>query len=226
MPGFLNLAANHNSNCGYNSLMTQLLNIHPVDPQRRLISQAVEVLKAGGLIVYPTDSCYALGFRLEARQAMQSVQRIRNTGRNHNFTLICNELSEISAYAKLENWSYRILKAHIPGPYTFVLKATRDVPRRLQNPRRKTIGIRFPDHKVVSALLAAMDEPMMSSTLLLPGDELPLNDAYEIVERLGNEVDVVIDGGPCGVIPSTVVDLTGDYPLILRHGKGDTRNLE
>ncbi len=206
--------------------MTQLLNIHPVDPQPRLIKEAVDVVKEGGLIVYPTDSCYALGFRLDAHHAMQSVQRIRETDRGHNFTLVCCDLSEIAAYALLENWSYRLLKAHTPGPYTFILKATRDVPRRLQNPKRKTIGIRVPDNKIASALLAELGEPVMSSTLLLPGDELPMTDAYEIMERLGNAVDVVIDGGPCGVVPSTVVDLTSDFPLVLRQGKGDTQNFD
>ncbi len=206
--------------------MTQLLNIHPIDPQERLIKEAAAVVKKGGVIVYPTDSCYALGFRLDAHQAMQSVQRIRETDRNHNFTLVCRDLSEIAAYAQLENWSYRLLKAHTPGPYTFILKATRDVPRRLQNKKRKTIGIRVPDNKIAAALLEELGEPVMSSTLLLPGDELPMNDAYEILERLGNEVDVVIDGGPCGVVPSTVVDLTDDFPVVLRQGKGDTKNFD
>jgi len=206
--------------------MTQLLNIHPVDPQERLIKEAAEVVKKGGVIVYPTDSCYALGFRLDAHQAMQSVQRIRETDRDHNFTLVCRDLSEIAAYALLENWSYRLLKAHTPGPYTFILKATRDVPRRLQNKKRKTIGIRVPDNRIAAALLEELGEPVMSSTLLLPGDELPMNDAYEILERLGNEVDAVIDGGPCGVVPSTVVDLTSDYPVVLRQGKGDTHNFD
>jgi len=204
--------------------MSQLLSIHPVDPQQRLVKQAVTIIQADGLVVYPTDSCYAFGCRIGARQAIRMLQRIRQTGRNHNFTLVCCDLSEIASYARLENWSYRLLKAHTPGPYTFVLRATRDVPRKLQNPRRKTIGIRVPDHPVTAALLAGLGEPLISSTLRLPGDELPMVDPYEIMDRLRNEVELVIDGGSCGIEPTTVIDLTDDYPVVLREGKGEIQS--
>jgi len=205
---------------GYNRGMAQRFDIHPRDPQPRLIKQAVFMLRDGALGIYPTDSCYAFGCALGNSQSASKITRIRRTQKTHNFTLLCRDLSEIAIYAQIENWSYRVLKAHTPGPYTFVLKATRDVPRRLQNPKKKTIGIRVPDHPVSKALLSELGEPIMTSTLLLPDDELPLNDPDEIFGRLGDEVDFVIASGSCGVEPTTVVDLTGDYPMVLRHGKG------
>lgn len=181
-------------------------------------------MRGGGLVAYPTDSCYAFGWRLGDRHAAECLERIRETGKDHNFTLVCRDLSEIATYARVENWAYRLLKAHTPGPYTFILKATREVPRRLQNPRRQTIGIRVPAHAVPLALLSELGEPLMSSTLLLPGHELPLSDPDEIWAALSRRIDLLVDSGSCGVEPTTVVDMTGDFPVILRHGRGDATN--
>jgi len=206
--------------------MTQCFNVHPVNPQRRLIQQAVEILRRDGLIVYPTDSCYAFGWHLGDRDAAGRLQRIRQTGKEHNFTLVCRDLSEIATYARVENWCYRLLRAHTPGPYTFILKATREVPRRLQNPKRQTIGIRIPDHPVPLALLEALGEPMMSSTLLLPGHDVPLSDPEAIAHELAGRVDLLIDSGGCGIEPTTVVDVTGDFPMIVRRGLGDSAAFE
>jgi tRNA threonylcarbamoyl adenosine modification protein (Sua5/YciO/YrdC/YwlC family) len=206
--------------------MTQRLQIHPVNPQQRLVARAADCLRHAGLIVYPTDSCYAFGCALDDRQSSREITRLRQTSKDHNFTLICRDLAEISSYARIENWIYRLLRAHTPGPYTFILPATRDVPRRLQNPKRKTIGIRIPAHPVPAAILAALGEPIMSSTLILPGSELPMNDPDEIYERLDGEVDLIIDSGSCGVEPSTVVYLTGDSPTIVRRGKGSVLAFE
>jgi tRNA threonylcarbamoyl adenosine modification protein (Sua5/YciO/YrdC/YwlC family) len=200
--------------------MTELLEVHPVNPEPRRIARVVDALRAGELVVYPTDSCYAFGFHMGDRRPIREIQRIRQTPRTHNFTLVCRDLSEIATYAKVDNWHYRTLKAHTPGPYTFILQASRDVPRRLQNERRKTIGIRIPDHPVPQAILDALGEPLMSSTLLLPGDELPITDRDEMARRLKGDVDLIIDAGSCGIEPTTVVDLTGDYPVLLREGKG------
>jgi len=206
--------------------MAQRFDIHPENPQPRLITQAAYRLRGGALAIYPTDSCYAIGCTLNHPSASKDIARIRKTDKDHNFTLLCRDLAEIATYARVENWSYRLLKAHTPGPYTFILPATRDVPRRVQNPKRKTIGIRVPDHPVTSALLAELAEPLMSSTLLLPGFDLPLNDPDQIYERLEREVDVIIGSGSCGVEPTTVVDLTRDFPVLLRRGKGDTADFE
>ncbi len=207
-------------------VMTELLNIHPVDPQPRYVKRAVEVLRAGGIIIYPTDSCYAFGFHLGDLGPIREIQRIRQTPKSHNFTLVCRDLAEIAKYAKVPNWCYRSLKAHTPGPYTFILTATRSVPRRLQNPKRRTIGIRVPDHPVPQALLKELGEPLLSSTMLLPGDERPLTEPYEMLERLKGDVDLVLEGGSCGVESTTVVDLTGDYPKVLREGKGDFEDFD
>jgi tRNA threonylcarbamoyl adenosine modification protein (Sua5/YciO/YrdC/YwlC family) len=203
--------------------MTQHFDIHSQNPQLRLVKQAVYQLREGALAVYPTDSCYALGCTLGNRQAAREMMRIRQTDKGHNFTLVCSDLAEIATYARIDNRTYRLLKAHTPGPYTFILRATADVPRRLQNPKRKTIGIRVPDHPVASAILEELGEPIMSSTLLLPDADLPMNDPDEIYERLDGEVDIIIASGGCGVEPTTVVDLIGDYPEVLRQGKGDSK---
>ncbi|MEO8224560.1 MAG: L-threonylcarbamoyladenylate synthase [Gammaproteobacteria bacterium] len=202
--------------------MTQRFNIHPVNPQKRLIYQAVEILRRDALIVYPTDSCYAFGWHLGDRESAGRLQRLRQTGKEHNFTLVCRDLSEIATYARVENWCYRLLRAHTPGPYTFILEATREVPRRLQNPKRQTIGIRVPDHPVTLALLEALGEPIMSSTLLLPGQDVPLSDPDDIESALAGRIDLLIDGGSCGIEPTTVVDVTGDYPVVIRQGRGDS----
>lgn len=202
--------------------MTQRLAIHRVTPEKRLVQQVVATLRDGGLIIYPTDSCYAFGCQMGARAAVEAIERIRRTDRHHNFTLMCRDLSEVAAYGRVEDWAYRLLRAHTPGPYTFILRATRETPRRLQNPKRRTIGVRVPAHPVPGAILAALGEPIMSSTLLLPGDELPITDPDEIWMRLAGQVEIMIDGGNCGVEPTSVIDLTGSYPLIVREGKGDT----
>ncbi len=201
--------------------MSQLFELHPRNPQLRLIRRAVEILREGGLIVYPTDSCYALGCHIGDKAAMERIQRIRRTDKTHHFTLVCRDLSEIARYARVENLQYRPLNAHTPGPYTFILEATREVPRRLMNPKRRTIGLRVPEHPVVQLLLAELGEPIMSSTLLLPGDESPLTDAREIRERLQHDVDAVLDAGSCGIEPTTVVDLAGDGVSLVRQGRGD-----
>jgi tRNA threonylcarbamoyl adenosine modification protein (Sua5/YciO/YrdC/YwlC family) len=201
--------------------MAQYFVIHPTHPQPRLLQQAAQIVHAGGLIVYPTDSCYALGCQIGNKPAIDRIRAIREVDEQHHFTLVCRDLSEIAHYARVDNRAYRMLKAATPGSYTFILRATREVPRRLQNPRRKTIGLRIPQHAVAQGLLAELNEPLLSSTLLLPGDELPLNDAQEIRTRLERSVELVLDAGSCGIEMSTVVDLTGELPQILRSGKGD-----
>jgi len=201
--------------------MAQYFLIHPTHPQPRLLQQAAQIVHGGGLIVYPTDSCYALGCQIGNKPAMDRIRAIREVDEHHHFTLVCRDLSEIARYARVDNRAYRMLKAATPGSYTFILRATREVPRRLQNPRRKTIGLRIPHHAVAQGLLAELQEPLLSSTLLLPGDELPLNDAQEIRARLEHRVELVLDAGSCGIEMSTVVDLTGEQPQILRSGKGD-----
>lgn len=200
--------------------MTQRFHMHPANPQQRLVRQAVAVLREGGLIAYPTDSCYAFGCQMGAREAVERIERIRQTDKHHNFTLACRDLSQIATYAKVEDWAYRLLRAHTPGPYTFILAATREVPRRLQNPKRRTIGIRVPDHPVPQAILAELGEPIMSSTLLLPGDDIPVTDPDEIAERLKGRIDLLIDSGNCGVEPTSVIDFTPGHPAVLRQGRG------
>jgi tRNA threonylcarbamoyl adenosine modification protein (Sua5/YciO/YrdC/YwlC family) len=201
--------------------MAQYLLVHAVTPQRRLIRRAVDTLREGGLIVYPTDSCYALGCRIGDKDAMERLRRIRGLDEMHHLTLVCRDLSELAAYARVDNSQYRLLRSHTPGSYTFILRASREVPRRLLNPRRKTIGLRVPEHPVVHALLEELGEPILSSTLLLPGDTYPLTDALEIRNRLEHDVDLVLDAGSCGLDLTTVVDLTGDQPILIRAGKGD-----
>ncbi|HEX2494228.1 MAG TPA: L-threonylcarbamoyladenylate synthase [Steroidobacter sp.] len=205
---------------------SRYLEIHPRNPQPRLIRQAAEIIRAGGVVVYPTDSCYALGCRIADKAAIERIARIRQTDKRHHFTLVCRDLSEIARYARVNNQQYRTLKAFTPGPYTFILQATRETPKRLQNPRRRTIGIRVPDHPVPQALLAALGEPLMSSTLLLPGEEHPLSDAREILIRLEHVVDAVLDSGSCGLEPTSVIDLEGPAPVIARRGTGDVSAFE
>ena len=201
--------------------MAQFFQIHPENPQARLIRSAVEILHQGGVMVYPTDSSYALGCHIGDKQAMERIRRIRQLDEKHNLTLVCRDLSEIALYAKVENQHYRMVKNLTPGPYTFIHRATKLVPRRLQHPKRKTIGIRVPDNKIAQDLLAELGEPIMSATLILPGEEMALTDPYEIRDLLGHQVDLVIDGGYCGFEDTTVVDMEGDTPVLVRAGKGD-----
>jgi len=207
--------------------MSQFFEIHPDNPQKRLISQAVSIIQGGGVIVYPTDSCYALGCHVGDKQAMERISRIRRTDAKHNFTLVCRDLSDISTFARVDNTAYRTLKALTPAPYTFILKATSEVPRRLQNPKRKTIGIRVPDNAICQALLEELGEPLMSSTLIMPGNELPETDPEDIRDLLEKQVDLIIDGGNCGFEPTTVLamDEQGEVE-VLRQGRGDLSFLE
>ena len=200
--------------------MAQFFAVHPTHPQARLVRRAAEIVRGGGLIAYPTDSCYALGCHLGDADAQQRLRRVRGVDGKHHLTLMCRDLSQIAAYAIVDNIQYRMLKLGTPGSYTFILRATREVPRRLQHPRRRTIGVRVPSHAVAQALLAELDEPMLSSTLILPGAAEPLDDAVAIRAALEHVLDLVVDGGPCGVQPSTVIDLTGEEPVVLRAGRG------
>ncbi|MBI3716489.1 MAG: threonylcarbamoyl-AMP synthase [Betaproteobacteria bacterium] len=201
--------------------MSQFFSIHSTHPEARLIKRAVAIVRDGGVIVYPTDSCYALGCHIGDKHAMERIRRIRDVDERHHFTLVCRDLSEIGIFAKVDNAQYRLLKAHTPGSYTFILKATRELPRRLAHPKRASIGVRVPDHPVTHALLAELNEPLLSSTLILPGDAEPLNDAETIRKRLEHQVDLILDGGACGVAPTSVIDLSQDEPLLVRAGKGD-----
>lgn len=206
--------------------MAQFFQIHPDNPQPRLIDQAVSILQQSGVMVYPTDSSYALGCRVGDKGAMERIRRLRRLGDRHDFSLVCQDLTEISHYAKIGNQDYRLLKNLTPGPYTFILKATKQVPRRLQHPKRKTIGIRVPDNVIVKALLTELGEPIMSSTLILPGDDLPLTDPYEMRQILNHQVDLIIDGGYCGFETTSVLLMTEEVPEVLRVGKGDTTMFE
>ncbi|MBK5935262.1 MAG: threonylcarbamoyl-AMP synthase [Halorhodospira halophila] len=203
--------------------MAQYFEVHPETPQQRLINQAVQTLADGGVIAYPTDSSYALGCRLGDKAALDRIREIRRLDNSHNFTMACKDLKDIGTYAKMENYAYRLLKSHTPGPYTFILRATSEVPRRLQHPKRKTIGIRVPDHPASRALLNTLGEPLMSVTLQLPGDDMPLDDPEAIRERIGKLIDAVVAGGPTGGGASTVIDLTGEAAEVIREGVGDTR---
>jgi tRNA threonylcarbamoyl adenosine modification protein (Sua5/YciO/YrdC/YwlC family) len=200
--------------------VAEYLEIHPQNPQVRLIRKAVEIVRQGGVIAYPTDSCYALGCHVGDKDALERIRRIREADKHHNFTLVCRNLTEIGRFAQLDTWQFRLLKAHTPGPFTFLLPATRETPKRLQHPKRRTIGIRVPDHLVPHLIMAELDEPIMTSTLLLPGDAEPLTDGEQIRERLDHVLDAVVDGGHCGIEPTTVIDLSVSPPVVLRQGKG------
>ena len=202
--------------CGMNDFLT----IHPENPQSRFLNQAADLVRRGGIIAYPTDSGYALGCHIGDKNALERIRAIRKLDAKHNFTLVCRDLSELAVYAKVDNVAYRILRSHTPGPYTFVLQASSEVPRRLKHPKRKTIGIRVPDNLIAQGLLAALDEPLMSVTLIMPGESLPLLDPYEIRDLLGHQLELVIDGGFCGMDPTSVVDLSTETVEVLREGAG------
>jgi tRNA threonylcarbamoyl adenosine modification protein (Sua5/YciO/YrdC/YwlC family) len=202
--------------------MAQYFSVHPEDPQPRLIRQAVDIIRNGGVIAYPTDSCYALGCHIGDKAAMEKIRRIRDVDERHHFTLVCRDLGEIGQFAKVDNLQFRLIRANTPGRYTFVLRASRDVPRRLLTPRH-TIGVRIPDHPVALALLQTLGEPLLSSTLILPAHGVALNDPEQIRRELEHQVDLVIDSGPCNGEVTTVIDLSGDAPRLIREGKGDIR---
>ena len=206
----------------YNPRVAKLIEVHPSDPQPHRVQKIVERIRDGALIAYPTDSSYAFGCRIGDKKPIERIHRIRRTDKKHNFTLVCADLSEISVYARVANRAYRQIKSLTPGPYTYILRATRQLPKMLQNPKRRTIGIRVPDPPLVNAMLDELGEPIMSSTLLLPGDELPLTDPIEIEERIGHEVDLIIDAGPSGIEPTSVLDLSSGSVEVLRKGRGDT----
>lgn len=206
--------------------MSQFFAIHPDNPQARLVRQAVDIIRRGGVVAYPTDSAYALGCHLGDKTSVDRIRRIRALADHHNFTLVCRDLSELGRYARVDNSAYRLLRHATPGPYTFVLEATGEVPRRLQHPKRKTVGLRVPDNRIAQALLAELGEPLMSVTLQLPGDDYPLTDPYDIRESLEHDLELVIDGGYCGLEATSVIDMTGDTPIVLRRGLGDVSAFE
>jgi len=206
--------------------MSQFFAIHPETPQPRLVRRAVEILRQGGVIVYPTGTTYALACGLNEKAALERIRQLRGLEAPHHFALACRDLSDIGSYTRLDNTAFRLLKAHTPGPYTFILRATAEVPRRVQHAKRRTIGIRVPDHPVARALLAEMAEPLTTSTLLLPGETLPMTDPVDIREAIGNRVDAIIDAGPGGLEPSTVVDLSGERPSVIRRGAGEASVFE
>ncbi len=209
----------------YNPCVAKLIDIHPTHPQPRQVAAVVQIIRGGGLIAYPTDSSYAFGCHIGDAKAINRIHRIRRTDNKHNFTLICSDLSEISLYARVDNWAYRLIRSMTPGPYTFILPATREVPKRLQNKNRRTIGLRVPEHPLVQAMLASLAEPIMSSTLLLPGDEHPMTDPVDIEARIGHEIEAIIEAGPAGIEPTSVIDMTKGYAEVLRVGRGDVSAL-
>ncbi|WP_417446771.1 L-threonylcarbamoyladenylate synthase [Kangiella sp.] len=207
--------------------MTQLIEIHPENPQPRLVSQLVAIIRNGGVVVYPTDSGYALGCHIGDKKALDRIRQIRDLEKDHNFTLVCRDLSELAFYARVDNTAFRLIKNNTPGPYTFILRATAEVPNRLKHPKKKTIGIRVPDNAIAQAILEALGEPMMNTSLILPGqDEGEVLAPYEIFDELNGRVDAVIDGGYCGHEETTVVDMTTGYPEIIRYGAGDATVFE
>jgi tRNA threonylcarbamoyl adenosine modification protein (Sua5/YciO/YrdC/YwlC family) len=201
--------------------MSQFFHIHPDNPQLRLIKQAAQIIHGGGIVALPTDSCYALVCHLDDKGAVERLRRIRAVDEKHHLTLLCRDLSEIAQYARVDNRQYRLLKAATPGPYTVILEATKEVPRRLSHPSRKTIGLRVPENRIVHALLEELGQPLLGTTLILPGDDDPLTDPDMVQEHLARQIELVIDGGACSFEPTTVIDLTGDEPLLLRQGRGD-----
>jgi tRNA threonylcarbamoyl adenosine modification protein (Sua5/YciO/YrdC/YwlC family) len=206
-------------------MSAEWLELHPVNPQQRWLQRAVDRVRAGGVIAYPTDSCYALGCQLGDKDAAERIRDIRRFDRQHMFTLVCRDLSEIATYARVDNWQYRLLKNLTPGPYTFILEGTRELPRRLVHEKRKTIGIRVPEHKVAQALLELLDGPLMSCTLQFPDEDQPVSDPNDHRAELEHQVDLVLDGGSCGLQPTTVIDLTGNAPVLVRQGRGDVSSL-
>jgi tRNA threonylcarbamoyl adenosine modification protein (Sua5/YciO/YrdC/YwlC family) len=201
--------------------MSQFFQVHPDNPQLRLIKQAAQIIDAGGIVALPTDSCYALVCHLDDKNAVERLRRIRAVDDKHHLTLLCRDLSEISSYARVDNRQYRLLKATTPGPYTFILEATKEVPRRLSHPSRKTIGLRVPENRIAHALLEELGQPLLGTTLILPGQGEPLTDPDEVRELLERQVELVIDGGACGLEPTTVLDLTGEEPVLIRQGRGN-----
>ncbi|BBB61121.1 threonylcarbamoyl-AMP synthase [Undibacterium sp. KW1] len=201
--------------------MSQFFQIHPDNPQLRLIKQAVQIIDGGGIVALPTDSCYALVCHLDDKDAVMRLRKIRGVDEKHHLTLLCRDLSEIAQYAKVDNRQYRMLKAATPGPYTFILEATKEVPRRLSHPSRKTIGLRVPENTITHALLEELKQPLLGTTLILPDEEEPLTDPEQVRDRLEKLVDLVIDGGACSLVPTTVIDMTGDIPELVRQGRGD-----
>ncbi len=203
------------------AFMSQFFAIHPDNPQSRLLRQAASIIEEGGILVYPTDSGYALGCKLGNKAALERIRRLRQLDKNHNMTLVCRDLSQLGTYAKVSNSIFRLLKAFTPGSYTFILNATHEVPRLMLHPKRKTLGLRVPENNITLSLLECLETPLMSTTLILPGATAPLGEPEAIKDLLGNQTDLIIDGGNCGYQPTTVVDLTGDYPVVLREGRGD-----
>jgi tRNA threonylcarbamoyl adenosine modification protein (Sua5/YciO/YrdC/YwlC family) len=206
--------------------MARYLDVHPDNPQPRAISQVAELIRGGGLIAYPTDSCYALGCSLGNREGLDRIREIRQLDGKHHFTLVCHDFAQLGQFVKVSNSVFRLVKASTPGSYTFILPATKEVPRQLLHPKKLTVGVRIPAHTVTQALLAELGEPLLSSTLLLPGEDEPLTQGWEIKERLDHQVDAVVDSGDCGLEPTTVIDLSGDEPQILRRGAGDVSRFE
>jgi tRNA threonylcarbamoyl adenosine modification protein (Sua5/YciO/YrdC/YwlC family) len=205
--------------------VSQHFEVHPDNPQARLLKQAAQVLHAGGVAAVPTDSSYALVCHLDDKAAAERLRRIRQVDDKHHLTLLCRDLSELASYARVDNRQYRLLRLGTPGPFTFILEATKEVPRRLSHPSRRTIGLRVPEHKVLQALLAELGQPLLATTLILPGETDPLNDAQDIQERLGNQLQAVVDGGACPAEPTTVIDLSSDEPVLVRLGRGDPARL-
>jgi tRNA threonylcarbamoyl adenosine modification protein (Sua5/YciO/YrdC/YwlC family) len=206
--------------------MAELIEIHPQNPQPRLVREVADLIEAGGIVAYPTDSSYAFGWAMGNKGAQERIRRMKDLDKHHHFTLVCEGLSELATYARVDNQAYRLLKALTPGPYTFILPATRQVPNRLQHPKRKSIGIRVPDHPIALALLEALPEPLMSTTLQLPGQEHPMNDAWEIRDQLDHELAAIVDGGSCALESTSVIDLTGPVPVVTRVGLGDVSHLQ
>ncbi|NUO58817.1 MAG: threonylcarbamoyl-AMP synthase [Hamadaea sp.] len=206
--------------------MAKYFDVHPDNPQPRAIRQVVDLLKEDALIAYPTDSCYALGIQLGNRPGLERIKEIRRLDDRHHFTLVCRDFAQLGQFVKISNSVFRLVKAATPGSYTFILPATKEVPRRLMHPKKQTVGVRIPDHRVAQALLDELGEPILSSTLLLPGEDEPMTQGWEIKDELDHQIDAIIDSGECGTEPTTVVDLSGDEPEILRYGAGDPARFE